>query len=88
MLNLNTKIYIQKSKLTFWDKYLINFFITSILFIYESIVNNLNMCNILTLEEIICVFYIKEIKLNNLIVIKKESIHFAPQRGFCGGQER
>lgn len=88
MLNLNAEIYIQKSKLTFCDKYLINFPMASISFIYENIVNNLNMCNVLTLEETICVFYIKEIKLKDLIVIKEESTHFASRRGFCGGQER
>lgn len=77
MLNLNAKICMQNSKLAFWDKYLINFFLASMPIIYKRIINNLNMRNILTLQEIVYAFYTKKIKLTNLEVIKKENAHFA-----------
>lgn len=53
MLNFNTKICIQKLEFTFRHKHLINFLMASIPSIYESIVNNLNMCETLNLEKTI-----------------------------------
>lgn len=82
------KIHIQKPGLTFWDKHLINFLVASMPFTYEGIINNLNMCNVLTLEETVHAFCTKETKLKDLVVIKEESIHFVTQKGFCGGQKR
>lgn len=76
MLNLNAKIRMQKPKLIFPDKYLTNFFLVSMLFIYKKIINNLIICNILTLEEKVCAFCIKKTKFINLRIIKKESAHF------------
>lgn len=77
MLNFNAEIYIQKRKLAFQDKHLTNFFIASIFFIYKGIIDNFNMHNILILEEIVCVFYIKETKHTNLMVIIKKNAHIA-----------
>ncbi len=51
MLNLNAEIRIQKSELTFRDEHLINFLVASMPSTYESIVDNLNMRETLTLEE-------------------------------------
>ncbi len=54
---------------------------------YKSIINNLNMHKILTLEETVCALLTKETKLNDLRSIKKESANFAAQRDFYRGQE-
>ena len=60
MLNPNAEIYIQKLELALQDKNLINFFMTSIPSTYEEIIDNLNMCDILTLDGTVCVHRIKE----------------------------
>lgn len=88
ILDFNVKIRMQKPKLVFWNKYLINFHLASIFFTYEGIIDNLNMRNILMLEEIVCAFYTKKIELTNLEIIKEESMYFAAQGRFCGGWGR
>lgn len=53
---------------------------------YESIIDNLNICKTLILEETVYIIQTKETKLNNLGIIKEKSVNFAVQGGFCGGQ--
>lgn len=55
-------------------------------FTYEGVINNLNICNVLTLEETISAFYTKKTELKDLVIIKVKSAYFAAQRGFCRGQ--
>ena len=55
---------------------------------YESIINNLNICKTLMLEETVCAFQTKEIKLNDLESIKEESANFTTQREFRKSQEK
>lgn len=43
---------------------------------YENIINNLNIYKTLMLEETVCAFQTKEIKLNDLENIKEESANF------------
>lgn len=76
MFNLNIKICVQKLKLACQDKQFTNFFVASMPSIFRRIIDNLNMRNILMLEETVCILCIKEIKLTNLGIIKKESTHF------------
>ena len=75
-LNLNGEIHVQKLELAFWDEHLTNFLLANMLSIYEGIIDNLNMRNILTLEETVCALCIKKTKLTNLEAIKEESTHF------------
>lgn len=53
---------------------------------YKSIVNNLNICKTLTLEETVRTLQIKETKLNNLGIIKEKSANFAAWKSFHRGQ--
>lgn len=71
ILNINAEIRIQKHKLAFWDKHIFNFLLTSMPSIYESLIDNLNICKILMLAKTVCSLKIKETKLNNLRSIKK-----------------
>lgn len=50
---------------------------------YESIIDNLNMRNILILEKTICTLHTKEINLSNLGVIKKKVRILLPKRDFA-----
>ncbi len=86
MLNLNEEIRMQKPELAFRDKHLTNFLLASMPSTYEGIIDNLKMCNILTLEETVRVFHTKETELTDLGVIKEESAYFAAREGFRGGR--
>ena len=86
MLNLNAGIRIQKPELAFRDKHLINFLLASMPSIYEGIIDNLNMRDTLTLDDIVRVFRTKETELTDLGVIKEESAHFATRGGFRRGR--
>lgn len=86
MLNFNAEICIQKPEFAFRDKHLINFLVASMSSTYENIIDNLNMCKTLILEETFCALQIKETELNNLVSIKNEKLYFAGRRGFCGVQ--
>lgn len=85
ILNLNVKIQIQKPKLFFYNKYLINFFLASIPFTYKRIIDNLNMRDTLILNNVICLFQTKKTKFTNLEVIKEENVYFAIKIGFHKG---
>lgn len=85
ILNINTEIQIQKPKLAFCNKHLINFFLTSISSIYEAIIDNLNMRDTLMFDVVVYALWIKKTELTNLEVIKEESVYFAAQREFCRG---
>lgn len=51
ILNLNAEIRVQKPELAFHDVHLINFLLASMPTTYESIIDNLNMRETLTLED-------------------------------------
>lgn len=86
ILNLNIEIHIQKPEFAFWVKYLTNFLLASMSFTYKAIINNLNKRNVLTLEEIVYVIYIKKTKFTNFEAIKEEIIYFAACGRFWRGQ--
>ncbi len=85
MLNLNPEIFLPKPELAFQDDHLTTFLLVSMLFTYESIINNLNIRDILTLEETVRTLRTKETVLANLDVIKEDSAYFAAQTGFHAG---
>ena len=87
MLNFNTEISIQKPKLAFQNKNLINFLVASILSTYKGVIDNFNIQDTLILDGAVCALHTKKTELINLGVIKKESIYFATQKRFCGGQK-
>ncbi len=84
MLNLNVEIRLQKSELAFRNEHLTNFLLASIPSTYESIIDNLNMRDILTWEETVRALRTKENKITDLGFIKEESEQFAARRRFCG----
>lgn len=86
MLNLNAEIRVQSSELAFHDAHLINFLMASMPSTYESILDNLNMRDVLTLEEAVRALRTKETELTDIGVIKEESAHFAGRGGFRGGR--
>ena len=87
MFSLNINIYIQKSELAFWDKYLINFFLANISSTYKGIIDNLNIYDILILEKMVYILHIKKTKFINLRIIKEEKVHFTSQKKFCDRQK-
>lgn len=79
-------IHIEKPKLDFSNKYLIEFLIANMRFSYEGVIDNLNICNVLMLEKTIRSFYTKETKLKDQMIIKKESPYFTAQKRFGKSQ--
>lgn len=86
MLNLNAEICIQKSELAFRDEHLVNFLLARMPSTCEGIIDNLNMRDVLSLEEIVRALRTKKTELTDLGVIKEESAYFTARGGFCGGR--
>lgn len=87
ILNFSEEICIQKPKLAFQDKYLINFFLASKPPTYGSIIDDLNMRYLWTLEGTVCAFCTKKTELTKLNVIKEKNAYFVAQGRFQKGQE-
>ena len=81
MLNLNAEIHIQKPELAFRDEHLINFLVASMPSTYEGIIDNLNMRDTLTLDDVVRALRTKEIEFTDL------GVCFATRGGFHGGQK-
>ena len=84
MLNLKAEIRIQRPELAFRDEHLVNFLLVSMPSTYESIIDNLNMRDVLALEKTVRALHTKETELTDLGIIKEESAHFAARGGFRG----
>lgn len=65
-----------KAELFLWDTHLINFFVASIPLTYDSIIYNINMCEIFTLKKKLCTVQTKEIKFIKLRSMKEENTNF------------
>lgn len=82
MLNFNAEICIQKPELTFQDKHLINFFVTSLSSTYGRIIDNLNMRDTLTLDGAVCAFCTKKPSLSMRGSLKRKVYILLLKKGY------